>query len=99
MYACVQPYHSEGLSKSFPLMWLNIALSRKTTEQCVFWLFFKMELCLATSFKRSRRELSIDVAVHSSFLKSKGAMRILDIFQDRPMFNHINQKVSARAFH
>ena len=28
-----------------------------------------------------------------------GAERILVIFQDRLMFSHINQKVSARAFH
>jgi len=35
----------------------------------VFWLFFKMEQCSAISFKRSRRELSIDVAEHRSMLK------------------------------
>ena len=29
----------------------------------VFWLFFEIGLCSAISFKRSRRELSIDVAV------------------------------------
>jgi len=28
----------------------------------VFWLFRELDLCSATSFKRSRRELSIDVA-------------------------------------
>jgi len=28
-----------------------------------------------------------------------GVVRILVIFQDRPMFSHIIQKVSARAFH
>ena len=28
-----------------------------------------------------------------------GVIRILVIFQDRPMFSHIIQKVSARAFH
>jgi len=41
------------------------------------------------SFKRSRRELSIDVAEHRSVLKNKEVMRILIILQDRPMFNHI----------
>jgi len=36
----------------------------------VFWLFSKIGLCSATSFKRSRRELSIDVAEHRSMLKN-----------------------------
>ena len=36
----------------------------------VFWLFFKIGLCLAISSKRSRRELSIDVAEHRSMLKN-----------------------------
>jgi len=65
----------------------------------VFRSFFKMGLCLAISFKRSRWELSIDVAGHRSILKNKGIVRILAIFQDGPMFSHIIQKVSARAFH
>jgi len=52
-------------------------------------------------FKRSRQELSIDVAEHWPILKIKGVELILIIFQDRPMFGHtrIIQKVSARAFH
>jgi len=33
------------------------------------WLFSKVGLCSAISFKRSRRELSIDVAEHRSMLK------------------------------
>jgi len=63
-WAYVQPYHSKGLGESFPLMWLNIALSLKIRRPCVFWLFFKIDLCSAISFKRFRRELSIDVAEH-----------------------------------
>jgi len=35
----------------------------------VFWLFFRIGLCSAISFIRSRRELSIDVAEHRSTLK------------------------------
>jgi len=35
----------------------------------VFCLFFKIALCSAVLFKRSRRGLSIDVAEHSSMLK------------------------------
>ena len=77
-------------------MWLG--LSWKVREKCVFWLFFKIGLCSAISFKRSQRELSIDVAQHESILKNKGKVRILVVFQDRPMFSHIIQKVSRREF-
>jgi len=67
----VQPYHSKGLGESFSLMWLNIGLSWKIREQCVFRLFFKVGLCSAISFNRSRRELSIiDVAENRSMLKN-----------------------------
>jgi len=41
----------------------------------------------------------MDVAEQRSLLKNKGVMRILIIFQDRPMFSHIFQKVSKTAFH
>jgi len=51
-------------------MWLNISLSWNVREQYVFWLFFKKGLCSATSFERSRWELSIDVAEHRSILKN-----------------------------
>ena len=36
----------------------------------VFWRIFKVDLCSAISFERSRRELSIDVAEHRSMLKN-----------------------------
>jgi len=65
----------------------------------VFSLFLKIGLCSTISFKRSRRELSIDVAEHKSTLKNKGVVRISVISQDSPMFSHIIQNVSARAFH
>ena len=64
--AYVQPYHSKVLGESFPLVWLNIGLSWNIREQCVPWLFFKIDLCSAISFKRSQRDLSIDVAEHRS---------------------------------
>jgi len=35
----------------------------------VFWVFFKIGLCSAISFKSSRRELSIHMAEHRSILK------------------------------
>jgi len=65
----------------------------------LFWSFFKIAPCSAISLKRSRRDLSIDVAEHRSTFENKGVMRILVKFQDRPMFSHIIEKISARAFH
>ena len=62
------------------MMWLNIGLFVKVKELDVFWLFFKIDLCSATSFERSRRELSIDVAEHRSICKSRGIMCILVFF-------------------
>jgi len=53
----------------------------------------------AISFKRSRRELSIDVAEHRSTLKNKGVVRIFVVFRDRPLLSRVIQRVSARAFH
>ena len=52
-------------------------------EYRVLWLFFKVDLCLAIAFKRSRRELSIDVAEQGPNLKNEGVVRILVIFQGR----------------
>jgi len=45
-------------------------LGVKPKRGYVFWLFFKIDPCSDISFERSRRELSIDVAVHSSMLKN-----------------------------
>jgi len=52
------------LGNSIPV--LDVKLKRGY----VFWIFFKIDLCSATSFERSRRELSIDVAEHRSMLRS-----------------------------
>jgi len=38
------------------------------------------------------------VAEDRSILKKKAVVRILVIFKDRPMFSHIIQMVSERAF-
>jgi len=46
--------------------------------------------CSAISFKRSRRELFMDVAEHRSILKNKGVKRVLVIFQDRTILSHVN---------
>jgi len=45
-------------------------LGVKPKRGYVFWLFFKAGQCSAFPFKRSRRELSIDVAKHRSTLKN-----------------------------
>jgi len=55
-------------------------------------LIISQNRCSAIYFKRSRRELSIDMGEHRPTLKRKGVMCILVLFQDRP-------KVSARAFY
>jgi len=65
----------------------------------IIQLFSKIDLYSATSFKRSWQELSIDVTEHGSILKNEGVKRISVIFHDRPVFSHIIQEVSARAFH
>jgi len=52
-------------------------------KRLIFVLFLKIDLCSAILFKRSRQELSIDVAEHWSTLKSKGVVGIMAIFQDR----------------
>jgi len=66
----VQLHHIKGLGESFPLMGLNISLSWKIREWCVLWVFVKVDLRSAISFKRSRPELSIDVAEHRSIYKN-----------------------------
>jgi len=67
----VQPWNSKGLGESFPKTWLNVGLSWRIRELCLFWLFFKIDLCLATLFRRFQRELSIDVAKCRSIVKKK----------------------------
>ena len=69
-------------------MWLNIGLAEKLTKirfQYIFLSLFNRDLCSAISFKRSRRELSIDEAEHGSSLKTYQntfLVRTLVIFQD-----------------
>ena len=46
----------------------------------------------------SRRDLSNDMAEHSSILKNSQNAHFSLIFQDKPMFSHINGKLSPRAF-
>ena len=58
------------------------AFGRETeTGVFVVWLFFRLGLCSAISFKRSRLGLFTKVAEHRSFWKNKGLISILAIFQ------------------
>ena len=49
---------------------ISVLMVKPKRGWCVFWLFFKVGICSAISFKRSRRELSIDVAELWSMLKN-----------------------------
>jgi len=88
---------------SFRRLYTSVLRVTLTPGQHVFRLFFKVYLCSALSLKWSRRELSIDVAEHRSALKNNGVVRILVIFQGRPMFrpmfSPIIRMVFARAFY
>jgi len=64
--------HRSNTMKTKPVMGNAIPVLGVKPKRvwCVVWLFFKIGLCSAVSFKRSRRELSIDVAEHRSMLKN-----------------------------
>jgi len=49
-------------------VWFRLGLQRMKPK--IALLFFKIGLCWAISFKRSRRELSIDMAEHGSTMKN-----------------------------
>jgi len=61
-------------------------------------LFFEMVLCSATTIESSRRDLSNDTAEGRSILKNNQYTHYSLIFQDKPMFSHINGKLSPRPF-
>jgi len=73
-------------------------LGEKIKRGYVFWLFFELDLCSATSMESSHRDLLNDAAEHRSILKTDQNTHNSLIFQDRPMFNHINGKLSPRPF-
>jgi len=50
----------------------------------------------ATSMESSRRELLNDMAEHRPVLKNNQNTHYSVIFQDRPMFSHMNGKLSPR---
>jgi len=76
-------------------MWLNIGLSWKIRELSVFWLFFKVDLYSAVSFKRSRWVLSINMAEHRSILKKKEYC-VFWLFSDIDLCSAISFKRSRR---
>ena len=93
---CTQVPHNSNITP----VWRSAlpVLGIKLKRGYLFWVFFKIGLCSAISFERSRRKHSFDVAEHRPILETKGVMRILIIFQDWPMFNHAIRKVSAKTF-
>jgi len=60
-------------------------------------LFFKIDLCSATSMESSRQGLLNDMPDRRSILENNEITRYFLSFQDRPMFSHINGKF-AEAF-
>jgi len=61
-------------------------------------LFFKIDLCSATSMESSRRDLLKYMAKSRPILKYKQKTYCSLIFQNRPMFSHINGKLLPRPF-
>jgi len=57
-----------------------------------------IHLCSVISLKRSRQELSINVAEHGSILKSKELVRTFVIFQDRPNVQPFHSKGLGESF-
>ena len=68
------------------------------TKTGVFWLFFMIDLCSATSMESSRRGLLNDQAEHRPILKSNQNTHYSLCFGDRPMFSSSNGKFSPRPF-
>jgi len=60
--------------------------------------FFTIDLSSAPSMKISRRDLANCMAEHKSILRNNQNTNYSLIFQDRPMFSHINGKLSPRPF-
>ena len=80
------------------MIWLNIGLSWKITKIRSTPLFFKIELCSATSMESSRRDLFNNMAEHRPIFKNNQNTHCSLIFQDGAMFSHINGKLSPRPF-
>ena len=55
--------------------------------------FFKLDLCSAISMESSHRDLLNDMAEHGPILNNQNTHYSL-IFQTRPVFSHINGKLS-----
>ena len=80
------------------MIWLIICLSWKITKIRIYPLFFKVDLCSATSMESSRQDLLNDMAEHMPILKYNQNTHYSLIFQDKPMFSNINGKLSPRPF-
>ena len=80
------------------MIWLNTGLSWKIIKIQPTSLFFKIDLCSATSIESSRQVLSNDMAKHWSILKNNQYITYSLIFQGWTMFSHINGKISPSPF-
>ena len=94
----VQPHQWKALAENFWMIWLNIGISEKITIISTSPIFLKIDLCSATSMESSRRDLLNDTAEHRSILNNDQNTYCSLIFLDRPMFSHINGKLSPRPF-
>jgi len=63
-----------------------------------FWYFIKVDQCSAISMESARRDLLKGMAEHRATLKNNQNTQHSLIFLDRPMFSHINGKLSPRPF-
>ena len=73
----VQAHQWKALNETFRMIWLNIGLSRKITKIRITPLFFKIDLCSATSMESSRRDLLNDMAEHRPISKNNQNMNHL----------------------
>ena len=64
----------------------------------VLRLFCKITLSLVTTMSSSRRDFLNCMAEHRSILKNNQNTYYSLTFQGRPMFSHINGKLSPRPF-
>ena len=70
----------------------------ENNQNTQYSFFFKIELCSAILMESTQRDLLNDTAEYRSTLKNNQNTLNSLIFQDRPMFSHINGKHSARSF-
>ena len=77
----------------------HMSILNKITKILRTPLFFKTDLCSATSMGSSRRDILKHMGEHRSILKNNQNTHYSLIFQDRPgTLSHINRKLLPRSF-